>query len=60
MWFDPTCEEPALRRTHPDSELLEDFYEGGALDGTLREEEGVTRSGLEANRSASEVDDLPF
>ncbi len=41
MWFDASREVPLLGSLTSDSEGTDGFYEGGALDGTLREEECV-------------------
>ncbi len=60
MWFD-SDEEPAVRRiTLPDSEDLDGFYEGGALDGTSEEEEGVPCEGSAPADHISSDSELPF
>ena len=61
MWFDPSREIPMIRSAlPPGGEDVDGFYEGGALEGTLDQEEGVPRKGGETKTSEDGCDDLPF
>ncbi len=70
MWFDPTCEEPAVRRIPPrDSDLtdLSMFHDlaESEVSGTYGNEEGVPCKGSEANASEENQEEflgeeLPF
>jgi len=52
MWFDPDREVPRLESLSSDQRRDRDeFYEGGALEGTSMEEEGVPLGGSETRMS---------
>jgi len=61
MWFDPERELPYVGSPPPDSEVKTDpHYEGGALEGTSEEEEGVPLEGGDAKETVEDLDGLPF
>ena len=55
MWFDPDRELPYVGHPSSDQRGREPYYEGGALDGTCGEEEGVPCEGREDKTSARGV-----
>ena len=61
MWFDPFTETPQLLDSpSPDGDESEGYYEGGALDGTLRGEGVVPCEGDAASTVNTKDPELPF
>jgi len=61
MWFDPRCEEPALRSAPPPISEESLKFEVELEDvGTKSEEEGVPLEGGDTRTSAQKDSELPF